>query len=52
MVIWRERSFTEGELYANLTLRTARRADELESADSGRVIRVGQVLERDPKGTN
>lgn len=41
MVIWRGRPFTERELHADLTVGTARGADELEGADSGRVVRVG-----------
>lgn len=52
MVIWWQRSFSNGELYADLTLWTARGADELEGADSGGVVRVGQVLEWDPEGAD
>ncbi|PON69064.1 hypothetical protein PanWU01x14_090890 [Parasponia andersonii] len=52
MVIRREGAFADGELYTDLPLGTARGAGEDEGADSGRVGRVGQVLERDAEGTD
>lgn len=50
MVIWRQRAFTDCELYADLALGTTGRTDEMERSDTGRFVGVfGEVLERDTK---
>lgn len=48
----RHRPFTETKLYPDLTLRTTRGAGQLKSSKPGRVIRVGQVLQRYAEGAD
>lgn len=52
MVIWRQRSFSNGKLNTDLALGTAGGTDELEGPDSGRVVLIGQVLEWDPESAD
>lgn len=52
MVIRREGSFADGKLDPDLALGTAGGAGESEGPDSGRVVRVGKVPERDPEGSD
>lgn len=48
----RKRAFTNGELHPDLTLGTTGGTTELKGSDAVRIIRVGEVLEREPKGSN
>lgn len=52
MVIWGERAFADGELYADLTLGTTGGAAEIERSDPGRVVRVVEVLKWEPEGAD
>lgn len=52
MVIWRQRAFTNGELYMDLALGATRWAGELEFSDPVLVVWAFQVLEREAEGAD